>query len=195
MWGINPPDEIDSVPAETQHYLRPNRSYRLGRMAHTTKPPKAGAPGLAVKPRMVDFTLKTTKVSKDGAWELITNGHDWDEVSDATSCRVDHSLMMVLVIRQVDKPGDGRNSSGYELVVRAIRKVIITSAGQQFELEQGQDHILTEGNTVSWNARYTFRYVVQKFRLVRGGYASACTALALGRSIRLHRAVGLTLKS
>ncbi len=74
-------DEVGQVPGETQHWLRPNRSYRLGRMAHTTKPTKPGIKGAEIKPRMVDFSLKSTAVSKDGAWEVRCEGGDWDEVS------------------------------------------------------------------------------------------------------------------
>jgi len=69
------------VPYESSHYLRPNRSYRLGRMAYTSQPAKPGAAGIAIKPKMVDFAVKTTAVSKDGAWDLRCEGGDWDEVT------------------------------------------------------------------------------------------------------------------
>jgi hypothetical protein len=86
-------DEAGVVPAETQHWLRPNRSYRLGRMAHTAKPPKPGTKGAEIKPKMVDFALKSTSVSKDGAWEVRCEGQDWDEVSCRTLTQTERSNM------------------------------------------------------------------------------------------------------
>lgn len=72
---------MGQVPPDSQHYLRPNRSYRLGRMAHSLKPAKPGGKAAEIKPKMVDFALKTTAVSKDGAWDLQCQGDDWVEVS------------------------------------------------------------------------------------------------------------------
>lgn len=75
-------DEEHALPTETSHYLRPCRSYRLGRMAYTTTATQQKK-GLPIKPRLLDFRLKTTQISKEGAWELRCDGDDWDEVSAA----------------------------------------------------------------------------------------------------------------
>lgn len=60
---------------ESSHYLRPSRFYRLGRLAYTT------ASGAKTRPRVLDFHLKSTIVSKEGAWDVQTEGEDWNEVS------------------------------------------------------------------------------------------------------------------
>lgn len=60
---VAPLDEANEVPAETSHYLRPDRLYRAGR--------------LGVQANSNDFRIKTNTISKAGLWDISTGA--WNE--------------------------------------------------------------------------------------------------------------------
>jgi hypothetical protein len=63
-------DPVDGLAAETSHWLRPGRTYRLGRMGGFVGK-TASAPS---KARLNDFNLKSFSISKEGVWELAAGG-------------------------------------------------------------------------------------------------------------------------
>ncbi|GAA5901210.1 hypothetical protein JCM8208_002305 [Rhodotorula glutinis] len=80
-----PTTATDSFPNPSQHYLRPNRSYRLGRAGGVRAPLKPGHDklGPASRHRPYDFRIANLSISKDGLFTIDTGGgDDWDPLDN-----------------------------------------------------------------------------------------------------------------
>lgn len=79
--SIRSADEPETIPEPSSHYLRPSRTYRIGRSGGllATKKPGTDKEPPKTKDRLNDWNIKSLTVPKDGVCDLQLG--DWDSVS------------------------------------------------------------------------------------------------------------------
>lgn len=70
-------DQVNVAGEVTSHWIRPCRTYRLGRASGYSVVAGKGQ----TKERALDFRIKATATPKEGAWTLVAGGEDWNVVS------------------------------------------------------------------------------------------------------------------
>jgi hypothetical protein len=74
-----PLDPADTMPPASEHYLRPGRTYKVGRMGGVRAEAKGGKQGAASRQRPYDFRLSSLAISKEGLAQFVTS-EEWDPV-------------------------------------------------------------------------------------------------------------------
>lgn len=69
--GSLPTDIAQHPSTPSSHYLRPSRTYKLGRSYFE------GQPGVFTRKRCYDWKMKSNKVAKEGGFEVMMG--DWGE--------------------------------------------------------------------------------------------------------------------
>lgn len=124
-----PDTHTDQFPHLSQHYLRPARSYRLGRAGGVRAPPKPGQNklGPASRYRPYDFRIANLSIPKDGLFTLDTGGDDWDPL---------------------DHPDRADNLEPYSLTFAATKKLeLVRADGDVVEVEPGQAIAVRDGDS------------------------------------------------
>ncbi|GAA5834933.1 hypothetical protein JCM9279_007149 [Rhodotorula babjevae] len=124
-----PDTATDSFPQPSTHYLRPARSYRLGRAGGVRAPLKPGQdkPGPASRHRPYDFRVANLSIPKDGLFTLDTGGDDWDPL---------------------DNPDRPDNLEPYSLTFAATKKLeLVRADGDTLDVESGQAVAVRDGDS------------------------------------------------
>ncbi|GAA5921422.1 hypothetical protein JCM3775_003041 [Rhodotorula graminis] len=125
----HPSTSTESFPQLSSHYLRPNRSYRLGRAGGVRAPLKPGQdkPGPASRHRPYDFRIANLAISKDGLLTLDTHGADWDPLDNH------------------DRPD---NLEPYSLTLTATKKLeLVRTNGEVVDIAPNETVVVHDGDS------------------------------------------------
>ncbi|GAA6055380.1 hypothetical protein JCM3770_001080 [Rhodotorula araucariae] len=168
-----PAGDQESFPHPSQHYLRPQRHYRVGRAGGVRAPHKPGhsqaKPSPVSRHRPYDFRIASLAVSKDGLASFDTAGNDWDPVDNP------------------DKPANG---DPYPLTVSFGKKVALTRAdGDVLDPAPAQVDVRNGDYFKDKSKGYWFRFTWRPINLC----FSAATAQAKKEHAAVAKALGVKI--